>query len=362
MMTDQKNIQALREKIDKIDDTIIRLVDQRLVVAKEIGEIKRRQGEKLWDGARESTLIKRLFTLDTALLSHTAISHIFMEIIAACREIQQPPRITYLGPEATFTHIAAMKHFGHSAIFVPCSSIRDVFQDVEKGACHYGTVPVENSIEGAVNYTLDLFYEADLKICAEIYLTVSHDLLSESGLLEDIKVIYSHPHAFAQCRRWLQKYLPQAPLEECSSTAEAAVKASKIPGAAAIANREAGHLYHLQVAAPGIEDISRNITRFLVIGREETRQTGQDKTSVMFVTPHVPGALHHVLEPLAKAGINMVKLESRPIKYENWSYCFFVDLEGHLEDPVMKQTLEKMKGLCPLLKYLGSYPKANEEY
>ncbi|MCJ7617604.1 MAG: prephenate dehydratase [Desulfobacterales bacterium] len=351
-------ISSLRNSINDIDDNILDLINRRLLLAKEIGQIKELNNEPILDSARETTIIKRLSSLNKGHLSNNALHHIFTEIIAASREIQKPQIVTYLGPEATFTHIAAIKHFGRSVSFVPQPSIRDIFSEVEKDACHYGVTPVENSIEGTVNYTVDLFYDSDLKICAEIYLAISHDLLSTKGSLDDIRVIYSHPHAFAQCRRWLRKNLPECVLEECSSTALAAQKASGEPGSAAIASREAAHIYNLQVTASKIEDFSRNITRFLVIGRDKSGRTGNDKTSIMFATSHVPGALYRALEPIAKAGINMLKLESRPTKHENWSYFFFVDLEGHIEDPKVQDTVSQMKNICLYLKCLGSYPTA----
>ncbi|MDF1593435.1 MAG: prephenate dehydratase [Desulfobacterales bacterium] len=349
-------ITGLRRDIDKIDEKILDLINQRLLLASEIGKIKAKQGDRLVDGARESTLVKRLLSLNNGPLSKHALRHIFTEIIAAAREIQTPQRVAYLGPEATFTHIAAVNHFGRSVTFAPQGSIRDVFNEVEKGAFHYGVVPVENSIEGAVNYTLDLFFESELKICAEIYYAISHDLLSIDTDLGAVRKIYSHPHAFAQCRKWLEKHLPQAALVECSSTAEAARKASGEKGTAAIASQEAAQSYKLEVMASRIEDASRNVTRFLVIGKDDIHQTGADKTSIMFVTSHVPGALFKVLKPIADANINMVKLESRPSKHENWSYFFFVDLEGHISDTKVKETVDHMKKLCLFLKLLGSYP------
>jgi chorismate mutase/prephenate dehydratase len=352
------DIETLREVIDRVDEKILALINRRLLLAKHIGDLKRGQGQKVMDKARESMVINRLASMNPGPLSDKALRHFFTEIIAASREAQRPHQVTYLGPEATFTHIAAMNHFGSAVAFVPQPTIKDIFNEVEKERCQYGVVPVENSIEGAVNYTLDLFYESELKICAEIYLPISHDLLSGAEEVSEIKVIYSHPHAFAQCRKWLRKHLPNCPLEECSSTAAAAHMASGQPGAGAIASRMAAHMYGLKIVASRIEDISRNITRFLVIGRDDIRRTGKDKTSIMFVTTHVPGALYKVLKPIADAGINMVKLESRPAKLENWSYIFFVDFEGHIEETVVQETLEEMRPKCLFLKWLGSYPRS----
>lgn len=359
--TDTERIAALRKNIDDIDMEVLGLINRRLSRAREIGQVKARNGSQVMDRSREIELVKRLIRLNDGPLSNSALQHIFTEIIAASREIQMPQQVAYLGPEATFTHIAAVNHFGRSVSFVPQPTIRDIFSEVEKGSFHYGVVPVENSIEGAVNYTLDLFFESDLKICAEIYYAISHDLLSKTGTLNDIRIVYSHPHAFAQCRRWLRERLPEATLVECSSTAEAARMAAQEPGTAAISSREAADSYQLDVISSRIEDSSRNVTRFLVIGREKTARTGKDKTSIMFVTAHVPGALFRVLTPIAEAGINMVKLESRPTKQENWNYIFFVDLEGHSEDTIIKDTISQMKNLCLYLKILGSYPRVDEE-
>jgi chorismate mutase/prephenate dehydratase len=352
-------LNTLRGRIDTIDKSILELLNQRLNVAKEIGECKGRSSEIVMDSARETNVMKRLFSLNEGPMSNEAIQHIFTEIFGSSREAQQPHMVSYLGPEATFTHIAAKSYFGKSATFVPQASIRDVFQAVEKGEAHYGIVPVENSIEGAVNYTLDLFYESELKICAETYLNISHDLLSVAGSLKDIEVVYSHPQALAQCRKWLRKYLPDVAIQEVGSTAEAARTALSHDRTAAIASSEAAQMYQLNVMASKIEDVSKNTTRFLVIGKKAARPTGMDKTSIMFVTPHTPGALYKVMTPIAEAGLNMVKLESRPSRQENWTYIFFLDVEGHIDQPELKDTVEKVRQMCLFTKWLGSYPIRN---
>jgi chorismate mutase/prephenate dehydratase len=236
-------IEKLRISIDEIDEKILDLINSRLRFAAEIGKVKEQSGSQILDISREGKILQRLMSSNKGPLNSSALACVFKEIFAASREIQQPQRIAYLGPEATFTHAAALNFFGHSTIYEPQSSIRDIFKQVEKGTYHYGVVPVENSIEGAVNYTLDLLFESDLKICAEIYRAVSHDLLSKSGMTQGIQVIYSHPHAFAQCRKWLEKYFPEVILEECTSTAEAARKAADKRGSAAIASKEAARIY-----------------------------------------------------------------------------------------------------------------------
>ena len=331
--TTDSPILTWRKAIDEIDEKILDLINERLSFGGKIGQIKEKNGDPVLDRSRENQILKRLSELNKGPIKQNVLRHIFSEIMAASREIQHPELISYLGPEATFTHTAAVKHFGHAVTFIPQTSIQDVFNDVEKGACKYGVVPIENSSEGAVNHSLDMLFESDLKICAEIYQAISHDLCATTGSLENIREIYSHPQAFAQCRKWLRKHLPDTELVECNSTALAAKEASKKPGSAVIASREAAQVYNLQILSSRIEDIAKNTTRFLVIGKDEISHTGKDKTSIMFVTAHIPGALYKSLEPLAKARINMLKVESRPIKYENWNYCFFVDIEGHIEDP-----------------------------
>ncbi|MEW6077257.1 MAG: prephenate dehydratase [Thermodesulfobacteriota bacterium] len=354
----RQRIAAVRRDIDAIDARILDQLNERLSLARRIGEYKAAAGHAIVDKAREDQMLRALAARNPGPLANDGLKRIFSEIIAASRQLQEPRVISYLGPEATFTHFAALEYFETYDRLVPQPSIKDVFDEVEKGASRYGVVPVENSIEGAVNHTLDLFQEADLKICGEIYLVISHDLLSRSGRMEDIRTIYSHPQTFAQCRRWLGKHLPEADLVECSSNAQAAKMALTADRAGAIAGGEAGRIYGLQVVASRIQDVARNTTRFLVIGNERVPVTGNDKTSLMFVTAHVPGALFKALGPIAEAGVNMIKLESRPAKYENWSYVFFVDLLGHAEEEPVKGTLARMKDSCQFLKVLGSYPVA----
>ncbi len=351
-----ENLDQCRGRIDAIDENLLTLLNQRLYIAREIGDLKGKTESPVMDSARESKVLKRLFSLNKGPLRNNALQHIYSEIFGSSRGIQQPEVVAYLGPEATFTHMATMAYFGRSSKLVPQTSIRDVFQAVENGSVDYGVVPVENSLEGAVNYTLDLFYESELKICAETFQSISHDLLSMAGSLENIEVIYSHPQAFAQCRKWTHKYLADAVFQECSSTSEAAKKAVQNSKSAAIASSEAAQMYKLQVMASKIEDVSRNITRFLVIGKNDVRPTGKDKTSLMFVTAHMPGALYKVLTPISEAELNMLKLESRPSKHENWTYIFFLDLEGHMDDEALKKTVLEMGKACLYLKWLGSYP------
>ena len=353
-----EKIANLRRSIDEIDDAILDLLNRRVSLAEAIGALKEQTGNRVMDKAREESILQRLAGLNPGPLPSEMLRRIFADIIVASRQAQEPKRISFLGPEATFTHVAALAFFNELDTFIPHPSIRDVFDDVEKGTSRYGVVPVENSIEGAVNHTLDLFLESELHICAESYLAISHDLLSKSGDLETIRTIYSHPQPFAQCRTWLKTHLPHAELVECGSTSQAAQKALLADDAAAIAGSAAARLYDLKVVAPAIQDAVRNTTRFLVIGRDAPRPTGNDKTSILFVTAHIPGALFKALEPIAASGINMLKLESRPARHKNWSYVFFVDLEGHVKNEKVKQCLAKMEAFCQFIKILGAYPVA----
>lgn len=352
----ESQLKGYRDQIDGIDEEIVRLINRRLLIGKKIGEVKEIRGSKVLDQTRERKVLDRLSKLNAGPADEDLLRYIFTVIMTATRQIQKSHRISYLGPEASYTHMAALNYFRHSGSFVEETSIREIFNEVDKKESQFGVVPVENSIEGAVNHTLDLFCEFDLKIMGEHHERISHDLLSLSGSLEQIRTIYSHPQALAQCRGWIRRKLPRARVVETTSTSRAAQIASTEPGAGAIAGSRAAHIYNLQVLESKIEDLSGNITRFLIIGKDKTRPTGMDKTSIMFATSHVPGALFQALEPINRSGINMVKLESRPNKHQNWSYYFFMDIEGHFLDPEVVSTIEEMRGHCLFLKHLGSYP------
>lgn len=354
---DNPEINKYRKKIDEIDDTILSLINQRLICGQKIGAIKKKTGSKVLDRTREKEILDRLAKNNPGPLSEDVVFHIFQVIMSASRDIQTPNLISYLGPEATNTHVAALSYFDYAGQFIPKKTIGDIFEGVEKEHFKYGVVPVENSIEGAVNHTLDLLFDSSLKICGETAMTISHDLLSSSGDGSEIEVIYSHPQAFAQCRQWLKANYPDVSLKEMSSTAEAARHAVVEKNAAAIANSEASRFYNLNVVASKIEDSTRNVTRFLIIGKDNPPATNDDKTTLMFVTSHIPGALYKALQPISEAGLNMVKLESRPIKHKNWHYFFVMDIDGHYEEPAVKSIMEEMSKVCLYLKHSGSYPK-----
>lgn len=358
-MADKQGLDELRGAIDALDEEILERINRRLELAREIGRRKQELGLKTFNSARESQVLERLGRLNPGPLADAALRQIFKEIMAASRELQSRHRIAFLGPEASFTHLAALSHFGGTVACLPFAGVAEIFQAVEKGRCHYGLVPVENSIEGAVTHTQDLLFNSSLKICGEHYQGISHDLLATEKLeLESIRTVYSHPQALAQCRQWLKENLPGAVLSECGSTAEAARRVAARQGSsAAIAGSAAAELYGLATIAEKIEDLPGNTTRFLVLGPEDSPPSGRDKTTILFVTPHQPGALHHVLTPMAEAGVNMVKLESRPVKNRRWSYFFIADFEGHRQEEKVAGMLKAMEELCPFIKILGSYPR-----
>jgi chorismate mutase/prephenate dehydratase len=276
-------------------------------------------------------------------------------------KIEAKRTVAFLGPPATFSHMACIQHFGNSVRMLPENTIQDVFEAVEKEKADYGVVPVENSTEGQVSLTLDSFIQSEVKICAEIMSRISHDLLSLSGIAGEVQKIYSHPQALSQCREWLRKNFPSAQLEEGASTAKAAQLAMKDPEAAAIAGSLAASVYGLKAVAFQIEDHLNNATRFLVLGRREAGRTGGDKTSILFIVSHTPGTLFRVLQIFYEKGINLTRIESRPNKEKPWEYIFFIDFEGHVTDPHVAQALHEMKERVLFAKFLGSYPRCSQE-
>jgi chorismate mutase/prephenate dehydratase len=351
-----KELQKLREKIDQIDREILRLLNERSRLALEIGRLKRRRNARAYSPERERQIIERLLGANPGPFPNDALRSIYREIISASRALEEPLRVACLGPLATFTHLAALRHFGSSAQFVPVESIRDVFEQVRRGGADYGVVPVENSNEGVVSYTLDMFMDYELKVSAEVMLEVVHNLLSREGKAKKVRYIYSHPQAAAQCRGWLEQNMPGVPIRETTSTAKAAELASRDPQAAAIASEAAAQMYDLRFIARHIEDRAENVTRFLVIGNDYPSPTGKDKTSVMFSIKDRPGALYDILAPFKRAKINLTKIESRPSRRRAWEYIFFVDLEGHIQEARVMKALQEVKKHCLFFKHLGSYP------
>lgn len=357
-MSPQK-IGRLRKQIDRIDHQILDLLAQRSRRVTQVGEIKRTLQAKFYVPEREEKILASLIRENKSLYKSQAIQTIFREILSASLALESPLKIAYLGPEATFTHQAAIKRFGKSAQFVAQPSIQKVFQEVGLNRADYGIVPIENSTEGVVGYTLDLFVEHALKICGEVKLLVTQNLLSTAKDFSQIKKVYSHPQALAQCRLWLDSHLPFVKTGEVSSTSRAAEIAKLEGGSAAISSQYAAHLYGLPILAQHIEDRANNYTRFVVIGNNACGPTGRDKTSIIVSAKDEVGALYHLLAPLAHEKINLTKIESRPLKGRAWEYIFFIDMEGHQEEPPMKKALHAIEKRSSFLKVLGSYPKGN---
>ncbi len=356
-MKQSPQLKKYRKQIDQTDLAILRLLNQRGRSAQAIGQIKRKAGSSFHVPEREINLLNNLRKQNPGPLNNQAIDAIYREIMSACLALEEPLTVAYLGPEATFTHLAAIRKFGISSQFLPQMTLRQVFEEVANARVDYGIVPIENSTEGVVTHTLDLFTEFTLHICGEIQVEVHHNILAKQKNLKQVRMVYSHPHALAQCRQWLEQHLPHAKTEPVESTAKAAEIAAKKKTAAAIASSYAATLYGLSVLRKNIEDHPNNFTRFLVIGRKPTSPTGHDKTSIMFSVKDKPGVLFRLLQPLAMQKINLSKIESRPMKKKAWEYVFFIDLDGHIDDPHVARALEKMEKECSFLQILGSYPK-----
>ncbi len=359
-MTPQQlhGIALVRKRIDEIDNTVLDLLKERLDCARTIGKLKDESKRAKWDPQRELEIYERLRKNNADVFPPAALYSIFHEIITTCRLSQRKATVAYLGPEATFTHQAGVRYFGQTASYQPMESIPEVFQEVERERVQYGIIPVENSIEGAVTYSLDSFLLYKVQICGEIKLPINHNLVNRSGNMEDIKTVVSHSQALAQCRQWLRKHLPGVPAMPVFSTATAAKMAAEDPSLAAIASSLAITTYQLQVVVRGIEDFQGNKTRFLVLGDKSPSRCGNDRTSVVFGLINRPGALNEVLTILSAKGIDMTKLESRPAKNQLWQYMFFVDMVGHIEDPPVHEACNILKQICAYFEILGSYPAA----
>jgi len=351
---------SVRDRIDAIDQEILNLLKERLGCAKEIGRLKSLENRAKWDPKRERQIFERLRKLNAGDFPEQPLTSIFREIITTCRLSQKPVDVGYLGPEATFSHLAAVKYFGHAAKFMPMPSFEDIFHDVEHGRIDYGIVPVENSIEGSVTSALDSFIKYSVKISGEVNLAIKHNLVNHSGNIDDVKLVVSHSQPLAQCQGWLRGHLPTIATQSVISTGTAAQMAQADHTVAAVASDLAIKTYDLQVVARGIEDYRGNTTRFLVIGKASPSRSGRDKTSLLLSLVDRPGALYHTLNILADQGVNLTKIESRPMKGEAGKYMFFIDFVGHLEDPSIKEACNRLRESCASFEWLGSYPQAEE--
>lgn len=352
------DLTKVRSKIDAIDAKLVALLNDRTKLVLEVGKIKHATGGEIYAPDREEAVFRRVCGQNDGPITNDALRAIYREVMSSALSLEKSLLIAFLGPAGTYSHMAAVRKFGASLKYEPLPSITDVFTEVAKGRADYGVVPIENSTEGAVTHTYDMFVDSDLKICAQILLPIRHNLMS-AGRRDQIKKLYSISQVIAQCRQWIQVNMPQAELVEVSSSTRAAEIAKGEPNAGALASALAAELYGLTIHDANIQDSSENVTRFLVIGRKYPVKTGNDKTSLMFSVQDRVGALHDCIAAFKKFKINMTKIESRPSKKKAWEYYFFVDCTGHCDDAKVKKALAELAKHTMFVKILGSYPNVN---
>ena len=360
-MANESDLEEIRARIDATDEQLLTLISERARLAAEVAKLKRSDNDYdavYYRPEREAHILRDIIKKNKGPLDDEEVARLFRELMSACLALEQQLKIAFLGPEGTFTQSAALKHFGHSVMTKSQASIAEVFREVESGSCHYGVAPIENSIEGAINQTLDLLINSSLKICGEVHLRIHHHLMSKAGELQDIKHVYSHQQSLAQCRSWLDNNLAKVECIPVSSNSEAAMCALENSQAAAIAGDVAAEYYNLPVLATNIEDEPDNTTRFLVLGKNNAKASGNDKTSILFANANEPGALQKSLACFAENDINMSRIESRPSRHGMWEYVFFADIDGHVDDKIVKKVLQELKQNTLMTKVLGSYPSA----
>jgi chorismate mutase/prephenate dehydratase len=356
------DLEAVRARIDAVDEQIHRFISERARLAQAVGMSKSASGRAVdfYRPEREAQVLRRARARNSGPLRDEEVLRLFREIMSACLAQQEPLKVAFLGPEGTFTQTAVLNHFGHSVRALPLSSIDEVFHEVEAGSADFGVVPIENSTEGTVNHTLDRFLTSPLKICGEVELRIRQHLMGSMNSLGRIVRVCSHPQSLAQCREWLEEHLPGIEQVPVSSNAEGARRARDEKGTAAIAGETAAEVYGLKVLAAEIEDRADNTTRFLVLGRQLFAPSGEDRTTLLVSVLHTdaPGALSRLLEPLARHRVSLTRIESRPSRRRKWDYVFFIDFEGHAEDSHIAKALAALKKRASLFRVLGSYPRA----
>lgn len=353
-----EKLRQLREQIDRLDDELLKLANQRAALAQQIGHLK--EDGVMLRPEREAQVLTRMVLQNPGPLPFEGVKTLFTEIMSQCRALEAPLTVAYLGPEGTFSEAAMRNRFGHATDGVPCDTFDEIFRAVESGSANYGVVPVENSNEGMIGHNLDLLLQTEkAKVCGEVMLPVHQCLISQCSEMNAIRTVFSHPQSFGQCQNWLNANLPKAMRNPVSSNAEAVRLAAEHPhDSAAIAGKNAAELYGVPVLAENIEDDPRNTTRFLVIGNQDVAPSGRDKTSLVMSTANRPGAVHDLLVPLAKHGVSMTKFESRPARSGLWEYVFYMDIEGHQADVKVAAALAELKQVAAFVKVLGSYPVA----
>ncbi len=353
------SLDKLRTRIDAIDEKIVELLNKRCDVVAEVGRTKMRTDRKIYVPEREKFVLDRLEKFNKGKLPSKALRAIYREIMSASIALEKPLHVAYFGQKASFTHLAAYAKFGHAVEYASKAAISDVFNDVDAERIDYGVIPIENSTEGVVNHTLDMLMNSSVKICAEINMRI-HQCLMSRHPLSKIRKVYGHSQCFGQCRLWLQEHLAGAENVEVSSTTKAAELAAREKGSAAIASLMAAKIYGLKPLASQIEDNPYNTTRFLVIGKQEPKATGDDKTSVCYAVKDRVGALYDSLVPFKKNGITLTMIESRPSRRKNWEYFFFVDLKGHISETPLSKAVAELGEMCQFVRILGSYPQSKE--
>lgn len=355
------SLSDVRKKIDALDDELLRLLNERASLVAAVAEAKKHEDRPFYAPIRERQIIQRLTEANPGPFPTSAVGHVFQEILSACLSMQAKLRVAYLGPEGTNTHAAVLKQFGLSARPVPFGTIKRVFEAVERRDADYGVVPIESSSEGVVSHTLDAFANTDLSIGAEIALPISHCLMASPGVSgAEIARIYSHPQALGQCRQWLSDNFPEAALVDAPSTAAAARSARSDAAGAAIANPMAAKIHGLEILHRELQDAAGTVTRFLLIGRDSPQPTGKDRTTLMLALESRPGSLLETLAPLAEHRLDMTRIESRPSREEAWTYWFFVEIDGHANDPEVATALDEVAGAARAFRVLGSYPRATD--
>ena len=363
MSKEKSQLEELRDRIDALDEEILKLLNERAQCALDVADVKLKDSPDVtpvfYRPEREAQVFRHVMDLNEGPLSNEKVTQVFRQVMSACLALEQPLKVAYLGPEGTFTHIATRKNFGDSVVGLPMVTQDDVFREVESESSNYGVVPVENSTEGVISHTLDNFLDSTLKICGEVQLPVHHYLMVSDGTDDvDIERIYSHQQTLGQCRRWLEAHYPRAEKIALTSNGEAARRIADEKCAAAIAPEICADIYDLRVVSGKIEDRSDNTTRFLVIGREDVGVSGKDKTSIIVSTQNQPGALYKLLEPFHRHGVSLTSIETRPSRTGVWSYVFFIDFEGHSNDTKIIELLNDIDKDALEVKILGSYPRA----
>ena len=350
------DLAPIRTQIDAVDAQLLQLLNERAKLAQQVGEVKQKYNQPVYRPERESVVLEKIAQRNPGPLPTPALQTLWREVMSVCRAMEEPVKVAFLGPAGTYTEQAMFKQFGHAIIGVDCVSIDDIFHTVEADGAAFGVVPIENSIEGAINRTMDLLLGTPLRICAEVSLAIRHSLMHATGDMSQVKIIAAHPQALAQCYGWLKQHYPQVEQKPVSSNAQGALMAQNDPTIACIAGDSAAMMYQLQKVAVGIQDDANNRTRFVVIGKQVCSPSPADKTSIILATTNNAGSLFQLVEPMARHGVSMVRFESRPAKQKGWEYFFYIDFIGHVEQPNVAAALAELETRAAFYKCLGSYP------